>query len=588
MELKNWCNFAHLFNTTQMRQFILPKVIIVLQICIYTNTFGQAPATVKQGPAGIFISMGNEIPVGKNIASYKIERSSDNTNWKLIAEVKTPATFNAFNKAIEKAKLFFPSQPIPSVEKLTQLYDKALATGNTDSLKGMRLLLPIRVALGIMYYDTSAKQHIPYTYRLKGVKASGEILQTVLSDTVSLPYQVKFDTIIYSESSYNNNSVSIRWKSVGKKPAPLFMVYKFRYGAPVAARGRTSSFTMNDTTYYVYKDTVAVKDAGKEMQFFVSPYDHFGNSGFSSQVAVITQDNFNKAGFVKDHIAFVPKLSGVEICWHFTDPVTVKTLEIYRSENNSTGFRKLTEVPATDTSYLDQNIWPETSYYYYVQAVAKAGKRTKQSKVVMAKVPGIVMNEKLNAPVLSQVAIVNDKIRLLIEVNDTSATYIRIFRGIKGGLKPLPQLIPIDRAAVVIYLDSTLAYADMKNVFYAVRNEKSGSGISSLSAEIPVATIANINEVAYFYAFPSKGKMELYWDDVVNRKSKYTSYTLARHFGPANSKSPLMVLSENLTQSNFTDNDVQAGNQYTYILRLIDKTGNSSEKSYSVTTPSSR
>jgi hypothetical protein len=342
---------------------------------------------------------------------------------------------------------------------------------------------------------------------------------------------------------------------------------------------------VNDTTYYIYRDTTVAKEAGKEMQFFVSPYDHFGNSGLSSQVAVITQDNFNKATFVKNHIAFVPKLSGVQICWHFTDPFTVKTIEIFRSETAKTGFGKLTQVPATDTTYLDQQIWPEKTYFYFIQAVAKAGKRTKQSEVMMAKVPGIGVKTKLNAPVLHQVAVVKNKVRLLIEVNDTLATHIRIYRGIKGGLVAFPQLITIDKAAVVVFVDSTLAAEDMKNVFYAVRNEKTGEGISGLSAELPVAMIPDLDEVAYINAFASKGKIELYWDDVANRKSKYTSYTLARHFGPANSKSPLMVLAENLTQSSFTDNNVQHGNQYTYILRLVDKAGNSSEKSYSVTIP---
>lgn len=569
-----------------MRKLIQSVLLTSCLLGMHASAFAQVPAAVKQGPSGIFIFLGKEVPAGKSLASYKVERSQDNLNWKQLAEIKTPKGFDGFSKAVEKAKTLFPSQPLPSADKLSTLYNKAVATGTTDSLKGMRLLYPVRVALGIMYYDTSAQKQIAYRYRISAVKPSGEAAPGILSDTVSLPYQPKFDTINYSSSSYNSNSLMIKWKSAGKNPAPLFMVFKFRYGAPVQARGTTSRFAVNDTTYFVYTDSVLANEAGKEMQFFIAPYDHFGNSGLSSQVAVITQDNFNKANFVRSHIAFKPLLSGVQICWHFTDPVTVKTIEIYRSEVASNGFRKLTDVPAADTSFLDQQIWPERTYYYYVQAVAKAGKRTKQDKILKASVPGIVMNEKLNAPVLRKVAVVNgNMIRLLVEVNDTSATHIRVYRNIKGGLVSLPVMIETARSPFIAFTDSTLAPDEMKDVFYAVRNEKPGAGISSLSDELPVSMIADPEDVAYFYAFPSKGGITLFWDDVANRKSSCTAYALARKYGQAGSKSPLKVLDGNMTGSSFIDNTAQDGNQYTYELRLLDKNGNASVKSYTVTIP---
>jgi len=555
--------------------------LLILNVCSYA----QAPATTKQGPAGIFVFLGNDIPSGKKISAYKIERSENNTDWKLIAELSTPKDFDAFTKALEAAKSEFPSQPLPQGDKLSQLYQKAVTSGTTDSLKGTRMLFPLRVALGIMYYDKTAVKQVTYRYRVSGVKQPGNVADTFLSDTVSLPFTGVFDTITYSESSYNHNSVRITWKSAGKNPAPLFMVNKFRYGAPVAAPGTTSRFVMNDTTYYTYTDTTVAKDAGKEMQFFISPFDQYGNSGKSSQVAVITQDNFNKASFVRSGIAFRPDLAGVLLNFHFTDPVTVRKLEIFRGVGANNGFKKLAEVTANDTSFLDQQLWPETTYYYYIQAVAKAGKRTQQGEVMMARVPGIAVADKLNSPVLKNVSEVNGNIRLLIEVNDTLATQIRIFRGVKGGMLALPKLIQINGAAVISYTDSTLTQGNTQNTFYAVRNEKDGTAISSLSEQLTVSAVTDVNEVAYFDAFLSKGKIELYWDDVVSRNANFAGYTLARQNGKANSKSPLRVVAENLKASSFTDNDATAGNQYTYVLTLIDKAGNSTGKSYKVTIP---
>jgi fibronectin type 3 domain-containing protein len=571
-----------------MRKLFQHTLFTFSLLFIASNGFSQVAGSVRQGPSGIFIFMGSEIPCGKYISSFKIERSEDNKHWQPIAELKTPQGFKAFNEAVEKAKSYFPSQPIPTTEKLRQLYEKAVATGNTDSLKSMRLLFPIRVALGIMYYDTSANQHITYKYRINSMKTKEVSYQTFVSDTISLPFSGVFDTISFSESSYNINSVLIKWKSIGKNPAPLFMVYSFKYGAPIIAHGRTSRFNLNDTTYYVYYDTTVAKFAGKEMQFFVSPFDHFGNAGRSSQVAVITQDNFNKATFVRDHIAFLPKLSGVQVCWHFTDPVTVKTVEIFRSESPDNGFRKFAEAGPNDTSYLDKQLWPEKTYYYFIQVVAKAGKRTKQSGIMMVQIPGISSVAKLNVPILRQVAVVNKNIRLLIEVNDTSASELRIYRGLKGGLVALPELVKTGKTGFIAFTDSSLALEDMKDVFYAVRNERSGTAISGLSEELPVAMIADMNEVAYFYAFPANGGVQLYWDDVVNRVSNFKSYTLARKNGPANSRSPLKVIVENFTKSSFVDADAQPGNQYTYELSLVDKNGKSKPKTYKVTIPEAR
>jgi hypothetical protein len=283
----------------------------------------------------------------------------------------------------------------------------------------------------------------------------------------------------------------------------------------------------------------------------------------------------------------MPKLSGVQVCWHFSDPVTVKNVEIYRSENGKSGFRKLTEVPVSDTSFLDQQIWPETTYFYYIQVVAKAGKRTKQSPVLMAKVPGIGFTDKIGTPALHQVVVSENRIKLIIETKDTTATHLRIYRGEKGALLALPNLIEINKSVSLVYYDATLKPQDYKKVFYAVRNEKSDSGVSSLSEELPVSTLADPNEAAYFYAFPSKSKVELYWDDVLKRNATYTSYTLLRQIGPANSKSPLMVIAENLTGDSFTDLNAQIGNMFTYVLQLVEKSGNANNKTYKVTVPAS-
>jgi hypothetical protein len=561
---------------------VLTTLFLAFILCFSSGA--QTPAQIKQGPAGVFVFTGKSIPCGKQISEYVLERSAGSGEWTLLTRLKTPATFELFENRVNQSKTSFPSQPIPPSGKLREIYEKAVALGHTDSLRNQRLLNPIRMALGLIYYDTSAAKNITYRYRVSAVKAGNAGTEAFLSDTVSLPYQARFDSIKVSSTSYNRTSVEVTWFSTGSNPAPLFMVYKFIYGAPATAHGKTSRYSVNDTTYYVYNDTVSGRDTGKELQFFVAPYDFYGNAGASSQNAIILQDNFYRGSFIRNHIAFSYERSGIEFCWHFSDPFTVKTIEIYRSAQTGTGFTKIGEALASDTVYLDQKIWPERTYYYYVQAIAKAGKRSMKSAVLSAAVPGIGISRKLNAPVLKQVAVVRNKVRLLIVVNDTAATELRVYRGKSGSLTALQGTIK-PGAPVITFTDETLAPGAMKDVVYAVRNEKAEVGVSGLSEEKPVAMVVKSDEAGYFYAIPAEGATYLYWDDVAGRNSSCASYTLARQFGVPGSKTPLKILAENLGTSSFVDTEVEPGNQVTYVLKLKNAKGEYAEKVYRVSVP---
>ncbi len=566
-----------------MQKFILLFLLTSAMMCLTTTAYSQAPATVKYGPKGVYIFLGKEIPTGKIINGYSIERTEDNEHWTKITEVKTPLSFETFNKAMLDAKGFFPSQPLPQEEKLRQIYSKATLFGTTDSLRGMRLLFPVRVALGIMYYDTSAREHITYHYRVNGIKPDGNNLQSLVSDTISLPFKPKFDTITYCESSFNTHAITIKWKSIGKNPAPLFMVFQFYNNAPHAAHGKVSRYTMNDTTYFGYYDTAYISQADKEMQFFISPYDYLSNVGLSSQVAVITHDDFNKAFFFRNHTDFMPKLSGAKVCWHFSDVATVKSVEIYRSENEQSGYKRLNVVSGSDTSYLDQLIWPEKTFYYYVQAIAKAGKRTKQSDPMMIKIPGLGITEPLKVPKIIRIAQVNHHVRLFIEVNDTTASHIRVYRGAKETLL-VAGLIENTPSGYAVFTDTNWKADAMKDWVYAVRNEKVGFGISGLSEQLAVPPASTTEEIEYVYALPKNDRIELYWDDVLSHSKLYKSYTLGRQIGGSNSKSPLTVIAEKLTTCSFIDKDADNVNKYTYSLKLMDDKGNSSQKTFKVTT----
>ncbi len=192
--------------------------------------------------------------------------------------------------------------------------------------------------------------------------------------------------------------------------------------------------------------------------------------------------------------------------------------------------------------------------------------------------------EKLTPPHLLKGDQLNGNVRLVIQINDQTATHLSIYRGKPGKLVLLTERTEINNKKVVVYTDSTIDPGKIMNYVYAARNEKKGSMGSDFSNELPAVVNAHPDNVDYFLAFPSGDKIVLYWDDVAKRNSRYIRYSLARHYGPENSRSPLILLAENLAECSFTDEKAQAGNLYTYVLSLTDKEGNNSEKTYTITT----
>ena len=186
--------------------------------------------------------------------------------------------------------------------------------------------------------------------------------------------------------------------------------------------------------------------------------------------------------------------------------------------------------------------------------------------------------------ILLKADMLNGEARLVIEIVDTAATHIRLYKGKHGSLQPLPGLTEIRDKKIVILTDSRVEPGKIKEYVYAVRNEKEGLAASGLSNELPATVNAYPDQVDYFRAFASGQHIVLYWDDVAKRNSRFVRYSLARHYGPENSRSPLVLLGENLTECNFTDLQAQAGTMYTYILMLTDREGVISEKTYTITT----
>ena len=356
----------------------------VLILFIFTGLSAQNLDFARPGPKGIYLFLGKNIPCGKTTSTFRIERRENSGDWKQLAEVKAPVTMIEFTTRIDAAKPLLPAQPQPSQAKLQLLFEKAIRTGTTDSLKGFSLSYPVKLGLGLMYYDAGASSGTGFEYKVTELNTAGQQQNQMISKPIDMPYSASYNDFSLVESSRTEKTVYIKWSSSGSKPAPLFMVHRMENRTPVNVGGTVAHYSMNDTTYYVFQDSLTASQATQELQYFLTPFDLLGNAGKSSQVVAITNDNFSKAFFMKTRVTKVTEKMGIRVSWHFSDPVTVKSMDIYRSAQPDKGFVRLASLSRDDTVYVDEHIIPNQEYYYYLLANSRNGNRFKQSNTLFS------------------------------------------------------------------------------------------------------------------------------------------------------------------------------------------------------------
>lgn len=546
-------------------------LVVLFTLVSFNSLKAQNTDLAKPGPNGIYLFFGKAIPSGKTVSAYIIERKQENEDWKKIAEVKAPVSFIEFQNRIKEAKALLPAQPLPGESRLKQIYEKAILTGSVDSLKGWVLQYPLRLALGLMYHDATAKTGKGFQYRITNVNANGEPGTVSTSGTIDMPFTITFDDIQLAESSKTDYGVIIKWRSAGNKPSPLFMVMKLEGQIAVNAEGRVSHYSRNDTTYYTFLDSLDAGQLSQDLKYFLSPYDLLGNSGKSSQVVQIGQDNFNKAYFMKTRATVIPDDFLVRISWHFSDPLTVKNMDLYRSNELEKGYVRIASFTKEDTVYVDERVLPARNYYYFLQANSRNGNRYKQSEKLTAV---LGLPAKPLAPTLLSAQKEADGIHLSIEITDPKTTGIRIFRktGSAGELIAVSELLERPQGSNMVYTDP-LNFLSMDETYsYAIRAESKFRMISDLSNIITVKPLSGNGPLppAFLKATIEESKVQLSWENRIASDPETRGYLLTRKDAASENSIILAGETSAYVPNYFTDSSLKLDRVYTYSVQCMD------------------
>lgn len=564
-----------------MRANLLQNILISVFFLSTGYISAQSAESAKASPEGVFIHLGNTIANGSSISNYIIERKDNSHDWRIIATVSAPLIYDEFNARVQKIQKHLPALTLPREGYLRNLHERALETGTVDSLRGVKNIA-VKVALGVICYDSTTSKGVVYSYRVSEMGIDGVIKSTRETNQVSVPGTFSSDTLRVTYALRDSASALILWQSAGNNQAPYYTAYRFEDMKPYVAKGKYGKYNMGDTTYYSFTDTSVSTLAGKELQYFLIPFDQYGNAGKASQHALLPYDDFEKALFRSVKASDIKTQGGIRVSWKLNNIVPFRSATIFRSTEPDRGFQQMKTVPVTDTVYIDGNTMPDITYYYYVQVNSNTDYRHRNSKIVSAEAfyPLVPM-----PPVISAFRQTPQGPVLIVHAYDSRAKAVRIYRSFDQvrGYKDISGPIALKDTAMIEFTDTSKLVPGQK-YYYTARVDCTNKMVSELSTPVEFVSglFTNLHDPSYVNWYSDKEGIKLFWEDVRMNSAVVAGYRIMRRENDPVKGTVILSALENSDKKPFEravllDKKVVPGRKYTYIVYCVGYEGLSSQ-----------
>lgn len=582
---------SSILSEEEMRKENLIIIILILLSCsvsaqVTGNTFAAG------GPLGIYVALGVSLPssvrpVNGGVAYLVERRISGKQNWQKVATVSAPTSLEEFRTRLEKVMTLVPMPAsfleIP-VDSLWQIINKY---GNANYLKFWSGVLPIRLASGIMYLDTTAQRDVKYIYRVSLIDQSGHTVSISESNVESYPIIALLSKLSHFEKSSSEKRVILEWTSGLEKGAPAFKAYRqdglsgeFKPITPVSIL-----FSRNDSTFYLIQDTV-IKPL-QVYKYYLSPMDYYGNRGETSDTVTAGTYEFQQVPLPEFiQATSLDSSGGILVSWHLRDPQFVRNLTIYKSTDYDTGYVRLSTIAAGDTFYTDQNVKPMVKYFYYLVLHGPLGESSPPS----AKVFGMFVDSLAPiAPAISSAVGTTRGVRFDIVTTDIRQINYQVYRndGFRPELHLVSGLVP-RKDSITTFEDTSSALSGKLTYSYAVRAENASHVFSPFSdtAHVRPQITTHPPSPLGLTATPEGNMIQLYWEDMRPFDNTISGYFVYRREIVSGEKgAEFAKLNSALLpaeMNHYTDTTLEAGKVYEFVVRDDDDFGGESPMSITV------
>lgn len=322
--------------------------------------------------------------------------------------------------------------------------------------------------------DASLTPGQDYYYKVRAFNAGGP---SAFSNEATTPFAPTGLTV----QSFNNAVVNLSWTNNSTDQAS-FEIYRSvatntGYGllASVGANVATySDATVKDETTYYYKVRTVLNGS---------------KSTFSTEVTVSTLPNPPAAPSNLAVMSFTNK----QVILSWKDNSSKKaSFEIYRSVGNNTSYALIQTATPSSSGFSEDNLQPNTKYYYKVRAVNAGGNSAYSNEVDVTTLPNLPA-----APTGLTIQVTdNDQVKLSWTDNADNETGFEIHRSSGTNTDYIvDQVADANATALVLTPPFNIS------VYYKVR-AKNAAGFSAFTDEVSTV-VTGIEKKLTFVAYPN-------------------------------------------------------------------------------------
>lgn len=535
-------------------------------------------------PVAIGGGSGIYVDVSGSSGNFIIERSeSPFQAWTEIGKINSPSSLEEFTSRLKNLKSDFPDYNFPDERQTDLLWNIWQRANRIDSIPYWGNIPFVKIALGTMFLDKTAKLNTEYQYR---ISSADNEQKKEFTNSVYFPKHFKNNDINFSSSSSETDKIIMEFRTTGEQRPSAFRVLRRdngqgNYVETTAVRGFNQKA---DTLSLIFIDSSVT--AYNFYNYFLIPLDLFGNEGSPSDTIFVGSYNFQN----------IPLPQGVQITsddskdafilsWSLPNPEAVVSVRIFRSEVFDSGFVQIAEVSPQTNNYVDVMAEPMKRYYYYLQLTGPLGELSPPT----SRFGGF--HQSVTGPIppanLKVEPIVNG-VRLQWENTDDYVEGFWVYRsnGFSDSLSLISNLIKEEKPFTT-FIDTSDELSGKYTYYYSIISSSTSHILSNFSDTVAIRPdIVTIppSPTGLTAFLQDDNSVRIGWDDMTDIESSVGYYLIFRRAIDPSGKTttefePLTNSVLTSDKNYFVDSTAEPGKIYEYSVKSFDLFGGESELS---------
>ncbi len=541
-------NSYHLFSQSRME-----KIARAGGQGIYVyNGFKLASANMPDAESGIKIGVQRK-EVGQN-------------NWVEIGAFEGPSSVFDLSKKYQKNSHLVLDESFLAPNLVGEVWEKIQKYKSYDSTNyydGDQIML---MAIGRLLLDTTVVKGRKYEYQFQRISARGEKKTIGISNVVNYPETNILAKPKLKKREAEQDRVNITWFiNRGKKPA-YFKVFRRTSGI-----GNNWENIMAERKISQIKpDTFALQMTDMEVapnqnyDYFIRVADSFGNYAVNSDTASLVTYKYQDINLpYRFRTKSIDSLQAIQLRWNVKEKALMAGLEVYRSKDYDKDYKLIGRSSIADTTFLDRDVEPMVTYYYYLQAVDQVGRNSVRTVRAYG---NLTDGEKPMSPRRVKAEKTKSGIKISWKKGEPFVENYYVYRGTGiGGKMLLISPLLFSKDSIPSFTDTTSRLNAKYQYGYAVRAVSTSHKESVLSDTVYIQPIAP--KITGPLAVPQnltaikvgEKLVALFWDDATTMDENVSGYEVYKKTNNAAAFVKLNKFTLPASQNHFRDSTFITG-----------------------------